>query len=152
MKMMKIVLIEMHPCNSKEELEKRERFYIESNDCVNRTFKNGNQTRDLSKNLNMVNREKRLEFHKNYYIENKDKKKEYNKQYKTENKDKMKEYDKIRYAENPDKKIEYSRKYRTKNNDKIREKIICECGGRYTKSNKSFHYKSKKLTTKRHYK
>jgi len=30
-----IVLVEDFPCNSKEELHKRERFYIENNDCVN---------------------------------------------------------------------------------------------------------------------
>ncbi len=32
----KIVLVESYPCNSKEELYKRERFYIESNICVNK--------------------------------------------------------------------------------------------------------------------
>jgi len=31
----KIVLIENHTCNSKDQLFKKERFYIESNDCVN---------------------------------------------------------------------------------------------------------------------
>ena len=30
-----IILVENYPCGSKEELHKRERFYIENNDCVN---------------------------------------------------------------------------------------------------------------------
>ncbi len=34
----KIELIEAFPCNSKSELEQRERFYIHSNDCVNRNM------------------------------------------------------------------------------------------------------------------
>ena len=32
----KIELVENFPCNSKEELTKREGFYIQSNDCVNK--------------------------------------------------------------------------------------------------------------------
>jgi hypothetical protein len=31
-----IVLVENYPCNSKKELELRERFYIENNECVNK--------------------------------------------------------------------------------------------------------------------
>jgi len=31
----KIILVELFPCNSKEELYKRERYYIENNECVN---------------------------------------------------------------------------------------------------------------------
>lgn len=31
-----IILIEKYPCDSKYELEKRERYYIENNDCVNK--------------------------------------------------------------------------------------------------------------------
>jgi len=68
-----IILIEMHPCNSKEELERRERFYIESNDCVNRTFKRERLTDGINHNLDCVNREKQLEYFKKYRNENKDK-------------------------------------------------------------------------------
>ena len=31
----KIILVENYPCNTKDELLKRERFYIENNDCIN---------------------------------------------------------------------------------------------------------------------
>ena len=33
-----IVLVENYPCNSKEELDKKERYYIENNDCVNKNI------------------------------------------------------------------------------------------------------------------
>jgi hypothetical protein len=32
----KIELVELYPCNSKEELEAREGYYIRNNDCVNK--------------------------------------------------------------------------------------------------------------------
>lgn len=31
-----IILVENYPCNSKDELHQRERYYIENNNCVNR--------------------------------------------------------------------------------------------------------------------
>jgi len=33
-----IILVETYPCKSKYELESRERYYIENNDCVNKTI------------------------------------------------------------------------------------------------------------------
>ena len=36
------------------------------------------------------------------------------------------------------------KEYREKNQDKIKEKLNCECGGKFTYSNKSMHLKSKK--------
>ena len=50
----KIFLIENFPCNSKEELRQRERFYIENNPCINK------QTPGLT----------RLESKKKHYINN----------------------------------------------------------------------------------
>lgn len=38
----------------------------------------------------------------------------------------------------------YEERYYVKNHDKLNEKIICECGGKYTKLNKSNHEKTKK--------
>ena len=34
----KIVLVEKFPCNDKDELTKRERYYIENNECVNKNI------------------------------------------------------------------------------------------------------------------
>ena len=73
-----IVLIEDYPCKSKNELERRERYYIETMECVNR-------------NRPAQTREERLEHMKQYYEENKDKINEQMKQYYRENKEKINE-------------------------------------------------------------
>ena len=37
-----------------------------------------------------------------------------------------------------------NKQYRDNNKDKINKKNICGCGGKFTNSNKSMHYKTKK--------
>lgn len=54
--------------------------------------------------------------------------------------DKNKTYQKI----NKDKHNEYCEKYRKNNKNKILEKHICECGGKYSTSCKSNHFKTAK--------
>ena len=41
-------------------------------------------------------------------------------------------------------KKEYNKNYRENNREKINQKFECECGGKYTRQNKSQHFKSKK--------
>ena len=66
------------------------------------------------------------------------------KQYRTDNADKIKQY----YKDNVEKINEVKRQYRKDNRDKIKEqrneKLECLCGGKYTRSNKTQHNKSKK--------
>ena len=57
----KIVLLENYPCKNKKELEIRERYYIENNNCINKSI----PTRT----------------HKEYYLINKEKIKEEMKEY-----------------------------------------------------------------------
>jgi len=57
-----IILIEEYPCQNKNELERRERFYIESMDCINRKVPCKGQDEN---------------YHKAYYQEKKDKIKQY---------------------------------------------------------------------------
>ena len=64
-----IILIEHCPCKSKEELHKRERFYIDNNKCVNK-FKPGRKKQE-------------------YTSDNKEKKKEYDRLYRQKNKEKI---------------------------------------------------------------
>ena len=79
-----ITLIELYPCNSKEELLMRERYYYDMVDCVNK-----NKPIALEGELN----EYLKQYYKQYNIENKDRIKEYN----IENKDKKREYNKQYY-------------------------------------------------------
>ena len=62
----KIILIENFPCNSKEELEREERNYIETMDCINKVIP--------------------TQTYEEYYENNKDKLLEYKKQYWEKNK------------------------------------------------------------------
>jgi len=97
-----IILSESVNCNSKDELRSRERYYIETLECVNKNIPT--QT--------------------------------------------LKEWTKKYYEKNKEKILEYKKEYRIKNreilNEKKKEKFICECGGKYTKYEKSRHEKSKK--------
>ena len=104
----KIVLVENYPCNSKEELLKRERYFIENNECVNRNVPtrtnkeywvdyrvlNAEKLKQYLKNYNEKNKEKISENKRNYILLNFDKRKEYLKNYNEKNKEKIKEYKK----------------------------------------------------------
>ena len=72
-----IILVETFACDNKDELHKRERYWIESMECVNKTI----PSRSI----------------KEYYQDNKDEIKARVKQYAIENKEKVKEYKK-KYA------------------------------------------------------
>lgn len=48
------------------------------------------------------------------------------------------------YNENKDKYSDKARKYYEKNKDILKTKIKCECGGSYSKTNKSTHFKTAK--------
>jgi hypothetical protein len=93
-----ILLIENYPCNSKEELHKKEGEYIRQLNCVNKNISGRNQ--------------------KQYQQDNKDKIKEYLKQYNQDNKDKIKQY----REDNKDKIKEYKKQYNEKNNEKNKDK------------------------------
>ena len=108
-----IVLVEEYPCNSKEELLKRERYYIEKNDCVNKNIP-GRTIKDW--------RIDNQDYQKNYYQDNKEKHKEYFKEYRVKNKEKL---------------AEYQQSYRDEN------KITCECGKIVSKGNFAKHNKTK---------
>ena len=81
-----IILVEKYPCNDKMELHKRERYYIENNECINKYI----PLRTLiesKKNWIENNKDKYTEGYKNYYINNKQK----YKVYEEKNKDKIRQ-------------------------------------------------------------
>jgi hypothetical protein len=113
-----IILLESYPCECKEELHARERWYIENTICVNKVI----PIRTLQE-----------------YIQ-------FQKEYRQNNKDKLKEYYKNLYHENIDSRLENMRNYRESNREKIRKwqnmKRDCPCGGKYTNANKILHEKT----------
>jgi len=64
----KIILVEKCPCNDKEELIKRERYYIENNECVNKKIPGRTK-----KEYRIQNIEKVKKHEKEYYIKNNEK-------------------------------------------------------------------------------
>ena len=92
----KIILVENYPCNSKEELYKRERFYIENNECINKVIPTRTRKEHYQDNKEEIIkkckewREKNKEKYKKYmsdrYLKNKDKIKDYVKQWKQKQK------------------------------------------------------------------
>lgn len=123
-----ITLVENFPCNNKDELKTRERYYIENFDCLNKNIPGQTKAE--------------------YRIKNLEKKKEYNKEYNIVNKEKISIQKKEHYNNNKAAKLEYMKEYNDKNKDKIKakrsKKVECECGGVYSLSNKAVHYKTKK--------
>ena len=109
----KIELIEYYPCETKEELLKREGHWIRKIGTLNmnRAYTTDEEKKEYQKEYREQNKEKMQEYQK-----------EYQKEYKENNKDKIKEY----------------------NKNYNKQKITCKCGGRYTRTHKAEHERSKK--------
>ena len=69
----KIVLVENYPCNSKEELNAREQYYIENNQCVNKNRSFTGMTKvEYDSSRYMENRDFNLQKSKDYHEANRD--------------------------------------------------------------------------------
>jgi len=149
-----IVLVEDCPCERREQLFKRERYYIENNVCVNknipgRTLKeweedNRERLKKKKKEYREDNKEKLKKQKKEYRENNKEKILEYFREWREENKEKILEYFREWREENKDKIKKQSKEWREKNKEKLSEKFNCDCGGSYSVKNKARHLKTKK--------
>lgn len=127
-----IVLLENYPCNNKDELHARERYYVESIECINKCIPNRTELEYYHDNKEYYRAQ-----HQQYYKDNK-------KKYYEENKDDLLNSAK-QYREDHKEKIQkYGKQYREDNQEKYQEKFICECGGKYTYTHKTQHSNSKK--------
>lgn len=83
-----ICLLEEYPCNNKEQLHQKERFYIENNNCVNKNIptRTPKEYDEANKDKDAKYRELNKERAKAYRELNKDKQKEYNKKYRIKQK------------------------------------------------------------------
>ena len=148
-----MVLLEYYKCDSKLELEKREREVIENlKSSLNQVI-----PRRSIKEYYQDNKEQILEKQKEYYQDNKNhikqyiKKyyqdnKEHYKEYRQDNKEQIKEQSKKYREDNKEYYKEKKKEYYEKNKDKIlekrKEKITCECGAIITKPMFNRHTKS----------
>ena len=123
-----IELYELYPCNSKNELEKREGEIIRLIGTLNEKIAGRDKYEYYKDNMDTLK-----EKFKEYYTENRDKVREKQNQYALQNKENKKEYDK---------------EYREKNKEKIKErkkvKMICECGCEITKDHLAQHLRTDK--------
>ena len=131
-------LVEDFSCENKEQLHKRERFYIENNDCVNKQIplrtkkehydQNKDKFSEKSKEYRDQNKDKISVQQKEYYEQNKDKILAHSKEYCERNKDKISAYKKEYFEQNKDKISEYQKEYQKQNKDKIstQNKEYCE--------------------------
>lgn len=131
----KIELVEDFKCETKLDLHKREQYYIENNDCVNKC----------------IPAKQKLTNPKEYYQEYRDKNKEkllkYHKEWRTGNekyKITLQKADR-KYKENNRELLnEKAKKHYLKVKHKLSEKHNCECGGCYTNKHKNEHLRTKK--------
>jgi len=136
-------LVEDCPCENKEQLHRRERYYIENNECVNKEIPGRTQ-----KEYYEQNRDKFLVYKKEYYEQNRDKFSIHQKEYYEQNKDKILAQGKEYYEQNKDKLSVYKKEYYEQNKDKIlarqSTKVTCECGSVVSHGKLARHKKSKK--------
>ena len=140
-----IVLIEFFKCDTKEELHKRERYFIELLDCVNK-FIPGRS----NKEYHIDNKDKISEKQKIYYKDNmtviKEYMKEYSKTYHIDNKDKINErqiiYNKINRDKIKNYTIEHKENKKLYDKTRYKIKITCSCGAEIAKAIQNMHFKS----------
>lgn len=149
-----IILIENCPCENKEELHRRERYYIESIECVNKVIptRTGDEYREANRKKYSEyyenNKDKLKEQSKVYYENNKETIIKKHKLWKESNKDKVKKQRKVYYEDNKEKFREKSKQYKEANKEKLAEKVMCVCGstmrydrlGRHKRTNKHQAY------------
>ena len=114
-----IYLIENVNCNNKKELQLREKYYIENNDCVNKYIPCRTKVE-----YNKTNKTKIKEYQDEYRIHNKDKIIDLNKKLYIKNKDKIQENQKIYRENNKDNRTDYDKNYYQQNKENILERKI----------------------------
>ena len=116
----KIELIEVYPCNSKDELLSREGYHVRNTECVNKTIPGRT----------------RPEYRREYYAKNKEAILAQTKHYKLDNKEIVDERNLVYYVNN-----------REAIQEKRCVKSICPCGGSYQAAHRTQHFRTTKHKT-----
>jgi len=152
-----IELYEAYPCNSKEELFKKEGEIIRQIATINKRIAgrtkreyyedNVENLKEKHKEYREGNAEKLKEYKKEHYENNKDKIKENSKKYRENNAEKLKEKRKNYRENNAEKLKEIDKKYYEKIKEIMKEKVCCDiCGAFIRKDGLTAHQKKKKCT------
>ena len=144
---LKIELIENYPCESKEELLRREGYFIQNTDCVNRCIA-GRTPKEYKEYYNPLNKEKIKEGLKQWYKNNKEHIKEYSERNKEKKQEYQKEYSLKHREDNKEYLKEQKHNYYIHNKDEIikkgKEIVECSCGSKVQKCIIRKHERTKK--------
>ena len=136
----RIILLELCPCNSREELVKKEQELIEQFD----NLLNQKRAYIPEEHYKEYMKEYHLNYNKEYYEENKNKILENRKI----NRENTKEKQKVYYEENKNNKLEkvkiYREEHKVEISEKAKVKLVCECGCTIRKYDMNKHKKTKK--------
>jgi hypothetical protein len=136
-------LVESYPCNTKDELHARERYYIENNECVNRSIPSRTKAEYRDDHKPEI-----AEYNKLYYEANRHTLLEKAKHIDETKRERIKTYMKGWRKPNEQNIAKYNEETNIHRNAKRRERRskqeaeMCECGGRYLHENKARHLKS----------
>jgi len=141
-----IVLIEEFSCASKMELERRERFHIENNNCVNRQLP-APTPEEAKENLKAFYQEHKTEICqrvKEYREANPEIIKQRKKAYREANKESISKKGKVYREKNKEKIAEKSKAKYEANKDQVNARIVCPvCNCEFNKSSMRRHTKRK---------
>ena len=112
-----IILLELFPCNSKEELHMRERYYIDLLECVNKVKPLQTPKEYYVKHTEAISKKNKI-----IYDLNKEEKKEKSKIYYEKNKETCKKTNKIYYEKNIEACKEKRKIYYEKNKEALKKK------------------------------
>lgn len=119
-----IVLVEHYPCTSREELNSRERHFIDKLDCINKAKPALTRTQEELK--------------------------EYQKQYRQDHKDQLKAYHQNYRKKHGDKISEICRQRYEQHREQLLTKVECECGNMVAKNGLLRHKRTKLHVKKIH--
>ena len=164
-----IILIETCDCQNKDELHRRERYWIDTlNPSLNKVlprrthkeyYEDNKETlkeqhkayrethKEEMKAWREANKEEIKEKNKAYYETHKEEIKELAKEYREENKEKMKEKQKAYYETHKEEKKAWRESNIETLKEKRKEKITCECGSTIRRCAKARHERSTKHQT-----
>ena len=121
-----IELIENYPCETKDELHRREGYYIQNTDCVNKLVAGRTKPEWIEANKEHL--------------------KTYKAQYHQKNKDKHNKMSSENYYNNREHYSQINKEYREKNKEFVEtrqnQSFVCQCGKTYTYRHKARHQKT----------
>jgi hypothetical protein len=120
-----IVLLEEFPCENKDQLHARERYWIDTTDCINknRPVRTIDEKKEYHATYRELHRDKLTEYYSQYRIDNADTLREKRREYYETNNDKILEQKREYYKANREKRLAYMREYDRKKREALKNEV-----------------------------